>query len=413
MNRELSSPDLETDNQVPGLRLARKSGAPSDKASTLQLPKLVICAGLPRSGSTWIYNVVLMLLRSRTKAVGTFSNTIPGDLAAHSEANGCLVVKCHAPDANLIALARLLGAPVILTVRDPRDCLVSFEAAFQTERAGALHELSESASALLQLESYQRQFLVKYEETSDRVKLLESLGAFLGITVGPKLAKKISEELSLEAVKENIARWEAEGALDAERPAEVWTEESHWHANHIANGLTGKYVDHLSQREAAIVSNRMRSFFQKFGYAPDAPPAIKSGDVIEFGGDGIAYAVEGFSFPENWGAWTDQPTARITLPLTKKIRRVQLEIALKRGCLGHGHGGATGQVRVNKRKVADLFCDPLLPYELVFIYNGGATGDQLELEFMFKGLVSPRSLNLGEDERLLGVGVRSVKISYQ
>ena len=360
-----------------------------------------------------MYNAVLMLVRSRSQATGLFSDTIPEDLALLAESEAILVVKCHAPDASFRGLARMMNAPIVLTVRDPRDCLVSFECAFQSERSAAFHELNQSAFALLEIADHPRQLVVKYEEFADRAKVIELLASLLGIRASGKLVRGISEALDPEVVKTKIAQWEVHGALDLDRPAEVWTEETHWHSNHVADGLTGKYVDQLSAHEAAIVGSRLRGFFETFGYARDPVPSVQSGERIEFNGAGMAYALDGFSFPEDWGAWTDRPTARIVLPLTKKTGRIQLEIALMRGSFDFAHRGAGTQLRVNNYKVAELFKAPEAPGDLLFVYSGDLDSDRLDLEFRFKGLASPKSLGLGGDDRLIGVGIKHLKITYR
>ena len=127
----------------------------------------------------------------------------------------------------------------------------------------------------------------------------------------------------------------------------------------------------------------------------------------------MAYALEGFSFPEDWGAWTDGPSGRLVLPLTKKTARIQLEIALIRGSFDFTHRGAGAQFRLNSRKVAELFKDPELPGDLLFVYSGDLNSDRLDLEFRFKGLQSPRSLGLGGDDRLIGIGIKQLKVTYR
>ena len=107
----------------------------------------------------------------------------------------------------------MMNAPIVLTVRDPRDCLVSFECAFQSERSAAFHELNQSAFALLEIADHPRQLVVKYEEFADRAKVIELLASLLGIRASGKLVRGISEALDPEVVKTKIAQWEVHGAL--------------------------------------------------------------------------------------------------------------------------------------------------------------------------------------------------------
>lgn len=376
-------------------------------------PKIVLCAGLPRSGSTWVYNATLMLLRSRTRTTGLFSDKLSDEIASHADDDACVVVKCHAPDTSLVLLAKMLSAPIILSVRDPRDCVVSLEAVFDISQEQALFELSKSAARLVDLAGSSHLLVIKYEDEGEKAKTIEHIAAHLGVPATPEQIAMIADELDFEAMKKKIAGWEADGVLDASRPAEVWTDESHWHAGHCGDGLVGKYSGRLSPNEIAAVENKLRPFFEMFGYASEAPPALKSGDTIHFGGDGIRYAFEGFSYGENWGVWTEQPTARIVVPLKKAVRRVQLALTLMRGaCLSLREGAGTAVMFVNDRKVANLFADPDSAGDLLMLYDGPASGDRLEIRFEFENLVSPKALGLSADERLLGIGIRTLDVTY-
>lgn len=377
------------------------------------LPKLVICAGLPRSGSTWLYNAALKLLRLRGAATGIYSDTVPGNLATLMVRDACVVVKCHAPDDNLIALARMANAPVVLSVRDPRDCLVSFQSAFMADREGALFQLSRSGSALLKLDGYSPRLLVKYEDSNDQVQTIAAMASLLSVQADSAAIQAIAEELSPSAVRSSVESWEEDGTLDPERPHEVWTEESHWHANHCQDGQVGKYSRQLTAHEAAVVGNRLRAFFDGFGYVNDAPPAVGSGEKIQFSDEGMAYAVEGFANPESWGAWTVERAARIVVPLDKKARRIDVAIGLMRGpCFGPARQGSA-RMLIDGRTAFELFDDGDLPGETAILYAGDTSHDQVEITFEFEGLASPRTLGLAEDDRLLGVGIRNLRIRYE
>ena len=372
----------------------------------------MICAGLPRSASTWIYNATRLLLKSRGKVAGISSNGIPADLRSYARTNACLLVKAHEPDDALVGLAQMLDAPIIVSVRDPRDALVSFEISLGVSRADALGQLKGSAAALLKLDDYPQKLLLKYEETSDRVACLTEIANHIGVQPSAELLHEIAEELDLETVKKDIARLEAEGVLDSARPAEVWTEDSLWHPNHCGDGASGKLREKLSPFDAAIVGNQLRAFFDRFGYAADDPPRLPIHAELQFSGDGLAYAREGFSASEDWGAWTEGDQARIVLPLTGRASRYRLTLKLARGPALAADRGGSGELRVNG-ETFPLFEDRLTPDEFAFAYEGDLATDRIEIELAFKGLRSPQQLGLGPDNRRLGVGVMSLALDYE
>lgn len=349
-----------------------------------------------------------MLLRTCGKAAGVYFDSIPADLSTHLHDDACLVVKSHTPDPNVVAIARLLQAPLLISVRDPRDCLVSMETAFEIPRLQAIAQLKMSASTLLSLSDYPNRLLIKYEDAVDRSATLRSLASHLGVVATDDLIERIARELSLETIKNNIADWETQGVLDKSRAVEVWTEESHWHANHCGDGSIGKYKEHLSPTDSAVVASGMRTFLEAFGYVSDEPPVVESGRLLQFNEDAMIYALEGLSWPEEWGAWTDAPCARIALPLANFVHRVRLEISL---VLPITLNGATNEIFLNGRRIAELPASPH-PGELLLLYEGDLDDHRADLEFRFQNLASPQSLGVNADERLIGVGLKTLKVRY-
>src|ERR1041385_6431800 len=99
--------------------------------SSPRLPsRLVICAGLKSSGSTWLYNVVAEILkRAKRRAAGRsvriaqfYADTID-TFPKQAEYASDLVVKTHIPSRSLQFLITVAAGRVLLTVRDPRDAI--------------------------------------------------------------------------------------------------------------------------------------------------------------------------------------------------------------------------------------------------------------------------------------------------
>lgn len=225
------------------------------------LPRIISCVGMPRSGSTWIYNAVLAAAKTSGKARGSFSDDFPEDLASFAREDVQLVLKSHEPTGRLISLLDILDAPVVLTVRDPRDCIVSMMQAFGFDFEQSTRRIRDSSIALGQLKDFAKAKTVKYENCVDRMAVLQDLYAFLDLDIEASAAANIFESLTSEAVERSISEMIEQGALDEDQPAGSWTEETHWHPNHIGDGATGKFVQHLDQAQSDYVISLNPDFF--------------------------------------------------------------------------------------------------------------------------------------------------------
>lgn len=88
---------------------------------------LVLSAGMPRSGSTWLYNVLRLLLQRHLATGQAFSSGWFADQKP-IEADGLQLLKLHRYDDTL---ARTAGF-ITYSYRDPRDALASSRRKFGT-----------------------------------------------------------------------------------------------------------------------------------------------------------------------------------------------------------------------------------------------------------------------------------------
>lgn len=91
---------------------------------------IVLLAGMPRSGSTFSFNVVRDVLRAR----GTIYQEASGDMAgAVRRSNGAqhVLLKCHAVDTPSMELAKAGAARIIITIRRIEDALASWITTFE------------------------------------------------------------------------------------------------------------------------------------------------------------------------------------------------------------------------------------------------------------------------------------------
>jgi glycosyltransferase involved in cell wall biosynthesis len=245
--------------QIGAQILARKR---SDK------PRIFCCFGLHSSGSTWMFN----LIREICRIHGVDFVSLHHDSEAHLPwdvlGSRLIVVKSPNPLASFQSFIADSGEPAVITVRDPRDALVSFMQRFPNSLATsfdeALRAIVLSAQSLVAL-SRLRQFpIFRYEdgfvgssETFDRV------AALLATNPAAEDRAAILAQLTPEAVRRTISDLTASGAIQGEK---IWDTGTHWHANHVGDGKVGKFASVLSRDQQHEILFQTREFCDCFGY---------------------------------------------------------------------------------------------------------------------------------------------------
>jgi hypothetical protein len=117
----------------------------TDARAANATPMLVICDGMPRSGSTWSFNVVLHLLcRAEPGCVlhSGYEESLPRFLEWTPPSATGAVLKCHDLDPLARALVQMGAALVIYTWREPADAVASCMRMFGQHFDAALAPLS-------------------------------------------------------------------------------------------------------------------------------------------------------------------------------------------------------------------------------------------------------------------------------
>jgi hypothetical protein len=115
----------------------------------------------------------------------------------------------------------------------------------------------------------------------------------------------------------------------------------------------------------------------------------------------------GWSIAEDWGVWSQQREALIHILIPANVKAATIEI------------DAVGFSSSEKKQLADVYFDHvnLGQIELSnsrrifkFEISSPKAGENI-LKFVLDQPISPRSLGLGDDNRLLGIGIYSVRLS--
>ncbi len=233
--------------------------------------RLVICAGLYSSGSTWMFNLVRQVVRSAWPtlkvASGHFDAFAPRDwMPAVRTGYHIAIIKTHTPCEAIVGAA-FSGAPVVITVRDPRDAVCSLVERFSYDPEDAIEQVISSALHLTRLSQFGAGLTFKFENhfpTSDAT--LSLVSSFIGADVDDAVARTILSGLTVEAVHAFIAQATAQGVLKGECPKLEYDPVTQWHPNHVGDRLIGKYKNRLSDAQIRSIQARSEAFMNRFGY---------------------------------------------------------------------------------------------------------------------------------------------------
>jgi hypothetical protein len=204
--------------------------------------RIVLSAGMPRSGSTWLFNAARLLLR-RAEGDGLSSGWV-GDWPSLQQGRTVLL-KLHDFDAPLVRRADV----VLYSYRDVRDVLASSKRKFGTPPS------VEAAKRLLEHDRRWRQaarLVMRYESMlADPAAVVKELAEVLEI-----------RNVNSAAVVEEIR------ALDASATAGGYDRETLLHPGHVTDGRHGSWDGWLDGDLLRQVETECGDWMTANGYLP-------------------------------------------------------------------------------------------------------------------------------------------------
>ncbi len=227
---------------------------------------LVLCNGMPRSASTWSFNVAIGLLRHRANAeqvhggydedVGHFLGAIPGQ-SRH------VVLKCHSLDSFGRALAQSGAAKVIYTWRNISDAIASFMRMFNVDFEHAFAVARDS----LQLYDFHRStgnvVVLHYDEiAAESLESVRRIDAYFGFHSSEEVLRSVCEQTSFTEMRAKVGILDntenQQRLIKLERT--TYDPETLLNLNHIRDGGTGYGRELLSPTQLARIAQLSREF---------------------------------------------------------------------------------------------------------------------------------------------------------
>lgn len=260
------------------------------KAETDSL-KSVFVSTVPRTGSTWTFNVIRQLLRCSGHTV--LPEKVPkndGEMLQMAQTvawydqnpEKVWVLKVHAILKNHLPFSK-----IITCIRDPRDIIVSYRRFMKTSFS---HALTVARSQTLMNELYlgypdSYVFAARFEDIERcPEKLVLQLASFLNLDIPNKVAHDIISMFSRENTANLIRRKTAELDVKIRTEASIDDDEvvvlgqdnfraydvdTGFQAGHISSYKTGDWRDILTEQEKVRVATAFDGWLQKNGYPLD------------------------------------------------------------------------------------------------------------------------------------------------
>ena len=228
-------------------------------------PLIFVCCGLHSSGSTWMFNLAREICQTQGVDFESCHRESRAKLSKDAFGTRLIVVKSHTPMEDLRSLIASSGEPAVITVRDPRDAIVSYMQRFGKTFDEAIKTVAISAERLVALSRQRTIPVFRYEEEFiGRVETFDRVAAMLGTSPTVDDREAILAALTPEAVKKTIEALRRAGSItENERGNDPKTQ---WHANHVGDGKIGKFRSSLNPEQLSEIAKQTSDFCDYFGY---------------------------------------------------------------------------------------------------------------------------------------------------
>lgn len=229
---------------------------------------IVLCDGMPRSGSTWAFNVCLRLVRLRWPRANVycgFGSPVGEQLNEMGPEHDHAVLKTHSLDIDGMALSLTKAARSIHTYRDPYDAVFSFAEMFDLRFDAALAALRAGLVTRAFHRAYDNALMVPYHQIRRAPKrTIREIADYLGVTLGPAQVSLIHGEMAFEKLK----KWSSTIGDDPGRRVErlrgiAYDPESNFFRNHIRDGRSGNGRRMLTLEQRRMVRDLLQCYGHK------------------------------------------------------------------------------------------------------------------------------------------------------
>jgi hypothetical protein len=236
-------------------------------------PRATLTLGVYGSASTWVFNVAREMLNAAygsAQVAAYYADSMANLLTAPGVIGRYVVVKMHNGDASLAGFIHLAQPLLLLSLRDPRDAVVSMMARFAMPFAQAASGVGHSARVVLACAEMGFPVLRYEDRFFDRPETLDTLAGALDVTLSPEVKAEIFARYQTAAVRALAATVETLPAarLEGDPAVDVYDRVTQIHRNHIGDGASGKWRTRLTPEEQRQLCADLAPVLAGFNYPP-------------------------------------------------------------------------------------------------------------------------------------------------
>lgn len=216
---------------------------------------LVTSAGMPRSASTWMYNVTRLLMANQPDIASDFSYGWIGDWEKLPKKR-YMLIKVHSFSPDLVNAS----TAIFYSYRDIRDAIAS-----QQRKFGGIPDLGWANHYVKLHEDWMQvaDYALKYEDMlEDKERIIRAMIDALHHKGIIAYTSSDHETLPAAIIDElDTLKYESEGDRNA-----MYNEKNLFHKGHITDGRYGAWKDSLDPALAAEIAKTYAEWFEKYGY---------------------------------------------------------------------------------------------------------------------------------------------------
>lgn len=239
---------------------------------------LVLNMGIPRSGTTWVFNVLrsIFLLKEQEYEAINPQGIFETDAALRSAPKtGNVIIHLHDVTDYVIEYSRQNNCPAFFNIRDPRDVVVS---QMRLHDASFREAVIMTNSAFRSLQAATRipgLMLIPYDQIARHaVALVFQIGMRIGQYLTPAMIAEIVDRTS---IAQHRSRMEQVIGTDGQSGIEVdrifsgrrdvhYDTESLITDRHIQSGKTGRWKDELDSKQQADLNRFFAAIIDQLGF---------------------------------------------------------------------------------------------------------------------------------------------------
>jgi hypothetical protein len=224
---------------------------------------IVIVAGMQRSGSTFLFNIVREILLQRGDVENYASNALPAQ-ARNVDCFKNIIIKTHDPDDELTKMILAGELPCVCTFRKPEDAITSWIRVF----GFSMDESIEAYRSWLKWHKVVREHVlnIRYEEIDkfpflSILKISRYLVGKFNFFEAMRIWWFYRKKMVYKKVKK-IKRTQ-DGVVDI--GFSFYDSETFFHRNHVSSLTSVAGIDELSPKQISHIRDSLHEFVDKDG----------------------------------------------------------------------------------------------------------------------------------------------------